>query len=104
MRFFTSDTLYRFFLEKEIRNEQQQDVFDVIAGKSTLNEEETALVKRYLGSSSRAIREQITEFVRIHIFLTTRHAYLVSTQRKRWSKQCNGRHYLNHIIAKYCNL
>ena len=62
------NTLFRFFLEKEIRNEQQQDVFDVIAGKSTLNEEETALVKRYLGSSSRAIREQITEFVRIQHF------------------------------------
>jgi hypothetical protein len=62
------NTLYRFFLEKEIRNEQQQDVFDVIAGKSTLNEEETAMVKRYLGSSIRAIREQITEFVRIQHF------------------------------------
>ena len=62
------NTLYRFFLEKEILNDQQQDVYDVIAGKSTLNEEETALVKRYLGSSSRAIREQITEFVRIQNF------------------------------------
>ena len=62
------NTLYRFFLEKEIRDEQQQDVFDAIAGKSTLNEEETALVKRYLGLSSRAIREQITEFVRIQHF------------------------------------
>ena len=62
------NTLYRFFLEKEIRNEQQQDVFDVISGKSTLNEEETAMVKRYLGSSSRAIREQITEYVRFQYF------------------------------------
>ena len=62
------NTLYRFFLEKEIRNEQQQDVFDVIKGKSALNEEETAMVKRYLGSSIRAIREQITELVRIQHF------------------------------------
>ncbi len=62
------NTLYRFFLEKEIRNEQQQDVFNMIAGKSALNEEETAMVKRYLGSSIRAIREQITEFVRIQHF------------------------------------
>lgn len=63
-----TNTLHRFFLEKEIRNEQQQDIFQMIAGKSTLNEEETAMVKRYLGSSIRAIREQITEFVRIQHF------------------------------------
>lgn len=68
---FTKDqhnTLYRFFLEKEIRNEEQQDIFEMIAGKSALNEEETVMVKRYLGSSIRAIREQITEFVRIQYF------------------------------------
>ena len=62
------NTLHRFFLEKEIRNDQHQDVFEVIAGKSALNEEDTAMVKRYLGSSVRAIREQITEYVRIQHF------------------------------------
>ena len=64
------NTLYRFFLEKEQMNSKGEDSLQILQGHHTsdglnLNKEDADVVSRYMGQTIRAIREVITEMVRI---------------------------------------
>ena len=69
----TYNTLYTHFLEKSITNEKNEDIFQLLgnydaATTLTLRQEDATVLKRYLGSTVRAIREITTELVRVQQF------------------------------------
>ncbi|MCG7345193.1 DUF2441 domain-containing protein [Sporosarcina sp. ACRSL] len=64
------NTLYRFFFEKEQLNSKGEDSIQILHGQYTsdglnLNKEDAEVVSRYMGQTIRAIREVITEMVRL---------------------------------------
>lgn len=64
------NTLYRFFFEKELVNSQGEDALQILQGHYTsdglhLNKADAEVVSRYTGQTIRAIREVITEMVRL---------------------------------------
>ena len=67
------NTLYRFFFEKEQRNAQGEDAFQILRKSHTeqglqIAKEDADAVLNYVGSSVRAIRETIVEMVRLEEF------------------------------------
>lgn len=64
------NTLYRYFLEKEQMNSKGEDSLRILQGHHTsdglnLNKEDAEVVSRYMGQTIRAIREVVTEMVRV---------------------------------------
>lgn len=64
------NTLYRFFFEKEQLNSKEEDALQILQDHFTsdglnLNNEDAEVVSRYMGQTIRAIREAITEMVRL---------------------------------------
>ncbi|WP_252503373.1 DUF2441 domain-containing protein [Sporosarcina sp. Marseille-Q4943] len=64
------NTLYRFFFVKELVNSKGDDSLQIIQDHYTnnglnLNKEDTEVVSKYMGQTIRAIREVITEMVRL---------------------------------------
>ncbi|WP_432358937.1 DUF2441 domain-containing protein [Sporosarcina sp. UB5] len=64
------NTLYRFFFEKEQLNSKGEDSLRILQDHYTidglnLNMEDAEVVSRYMGQTMRAIREVITEMVRL---------------------------------------
>lgn len=64
------NTLYRFFFEKELLNAKGEDSLRILQVHSTgdglhLHKEDAEVVSRYIGQTTRAIREVITEMVRL---------------------------------------
>ncbi|WP_285846989.1 DUF2441 domain-containing protein [Sporosarcina luteola] len=64
------NTLYRFFLEKEQLNSKGEDSLRILQDHHTsdglhLNKEDAEVVSRYMDQTIRAIREVITEMVRV---------------------------------------
>ncbi|MCM3709703.1 DUF2441 domain-containing protein [Sporosarcina luteola] len=64
------NTLYRFFFEQEQLNSKGEDSQRILQDHYTidglnLNKEEAEVVSRYMGQTIRAIREVITEMVRL---------------------------------------
>lgn len=67
------NTLYRFFFEKEQRNIQGEDAFQILRNGHSetglqLSKEDAEVVLSYMGSSVRGIREMIVEMVRLQEF------------------------------------
>ena len=67
------NTLYRFFFEKEQRNIQGEDAFQILRNGHSetglqLAKEDAEVVLNYMGSSVRGIREMIVEMVRLQEF------------------------------------
>lgn len=64
------NTLYRFFFEKELVNSKGDDSLRILQDHYTndglhLNKADAEVVSRYMGQTIRAIREVITEMVRL---------------------------------------
>lgn len=64
------NTLYRFFFEKEQINSKGEDSLQILQGQYTsdglnLKKEDAEVVSRYMGQTIRAIREALTEMVRL---------------------------------------
>ena len=64
------NTLYRFFFEQEQMNSKGEDSLQILQGGLAndglnLNKEDAEVVSRYMGQTIRAIREVITEMVRL---------------------------------------
>lgn len=64
------NTLYRFFFEKEQMNSKGEDSLRILQGQYTsdgfiLNKEDAEVVSKYMGQTIRAIREVVTEMVRL---------------------------------------
>lgn len=64
------NTLYRFFFEKEQMNSKGEDSLRILQSHYTsdglyLNKEDAEVVSRYMGQTIRAIREVLTEMVRL---------------------------------------
>ncbi|RYI29432.1 DUF2441 domain-containing protein [Bacillus infantis] len=64
------NTLYRFFFEREQSNSKGEDAIQIIYGNYTkeglnLDKENAEAVIKYMGQTSRAIREVIAEMVRL---------------------------------------
>ena len=69
----TTNTLYKFFFEKEFKNSRNHDVNRIISDNTTvngtvLNTEDSGVVNAYLDTVSRSIRETITEMIRLKYF------------------------------------
>lgn len=69
----STNTLYGFFFEKEIKNSNGEDFFQVLEKNTkdnqiTLKEEDTRVALKYAGITIRAIRETILEMVRLKEF------------------------------------
>jgi hypothetical protein len=69
----TTNTLYKFFFEKEFRNRQNEDVNRKVSSNITddglcLNMEDSRVIKAYLNNVSRSIRETVVEMVRLQKF------------------------------------
>lgn len=60
--------LYEFWMKREERAEDGSDVFELLRGKKIMNSEDMALVSNYVFHQSRAVRETITELVRVKWF------------------------------------
>lgn len=60
--------LYEFWMNREERTQDGRDVFDILNEKNLLNAEEQKVLVDYVFCQSRAVRETITEFVRINSF------------------------------------
>ena len=64
------NTLYRFFFEQEQLNSKGEDSLQILQGQLAsngldLNKEDAEVVSKYMGQTIRAIREVITEMVRL---------------------------------------
>lgn len=64
------NTLYRFFFEQEQMNSKGEDSLQILQGGRAndglnLNKEDAEVVSRYMGQTIRAIREVVTEMVRL---------------------------------------
>lgn len=64
------NTLYRFFFEKEQLNSKGEDSLRILQDHYSIdglnmNKEDAEVVSRYMGQTIRAIRETITEMVRL---------------------------------------
>lgn len=59
--------LYEFWMKREERAEDGKDVFDILNSKSK-EEQDISVVSTYVFCQSRAVRETITELVRVKAF------------------------------------
>lgn len=67
------NTLYRFFFEKDHLNTKGEDFFQILDNNFTndgltLNKEDTDITVNYVSQTIRAIRETVTELVRLQEF------------------------------------
>lgn len=67
------NTLYRFFFEKELMNSKGDDAIQILQSLHSndglhLDKEDAEVVSRYMGQTIRAIRETITEMVRLQVY------------------------------------
>lgn len=60
--------LYEFWMKRENRTEDGRDTFDILNEKRPINDEENQVLASYVFCQSRAVRETITELVRVNSF------------------------------------
>lgn len=60
--------LYEFWMKREDKTEDGRDVFSILNDKQFFDDEEQKVLLNYVFCQSRAVRETITELVRVNLF------------------------------------
>lgn len=94
--------LYEFWMKREDRTTDGRDAFDILSGKQVLNEEEHKVLVDYVFCQSRAVRETITELVRVNSYshLPSRFSclYVCDTKEKALKWKQNFESYNRKVL------